>query len=52
MPVAQNTPRTARGVHHDFTLWKMRRLTREATPTATTASTIEIGIAGYHAGSL
>src|SRR5207245_744875 len=44
MPVAQNTPRIARGVHHAFTKWKMRTLTREAPPTATTASRIEIGI--------
>src|SRR6266849_1279674 len=44
MPVAQNTPRIARGVHHAFTKWKMRTLTREAPPTATTASRIDIGI--------
>src|SRR3989441_5016271 len=44
MPVAQNTPRTTRGTHHAFTKWKMRTLTREAAPTATTASRIEIGI--------
>src|SRR2546426_10860973 len=44
MPVAQNTPRIPRGIHHAFTKWKMRTLTREATPTATTDSRIEIGI--------
>src|SRR2546427_1349575 len=44
MPVAQNTPRITRGVHHALTKWKMRMLTREAVPTATTASRIEIGI--------
>src|SRR6266851_7427042 len=44
MPVAQNTPRIARGVHRAFTKRKMRKLTREAPPTATTASRIEIGI--------
>src|SRR3989442_13152696 len=44
MPVAQNTPRITRGTHHAFTKWKMRTLTREAAPTATTASRIEIGI--------
>src|SRR5881397_1933905 len=44
MPVAQNTPRITKGVHHTLTKWKMRMLTREAVPTATTASRIEIGI--------
>src|SRR3989440_5671018 len=44
MPVAQNTPRTARGTHHAFAKWKMRTLTREAAPTARTDSRIEMGI--------
>src|SRR5438093_5668267 len=44
MPVAQNTPRIPRGIHHAFTKWKTRMLTREAAPTATTDSRIEIGI--------
>src|SRR5213594_3641263 len=44
MPVTQNTPRIPNGIHHAFTKWKMTTLTREAAPTATTDSRIEIGI--------
>src|SRR3989442_6609578 len=44
MPVAQNTPRITKGVQQALMKWKMRMLTREAVPTATTASRIEIGI--------
>src|SRR5881397_2443819 len=44
MPVAQNTPRIKSGVHHAFTKWNMSTLRREAAPTATTDSRIEIGI--------
>src|SRR2546428_9622772 len=52
MPVTQNTPRIPNGVHHAFTKWKMTTLTREAAPTATTDSRIEIGIAVTMLGHL
>src|SRR3989442_15495327 len=46
MPGNQNTPRIPSGIHHAFTKWKRTTLTREAAPTATTDSRIEIGIGG------